>query len=175
MAKGLKALYLLEAKCKRKLERVRRKIKATDAGGSPSSEDSALEELAPKVKKEPVSSSSDEDAGDGDDAIDTAKVVLPEATEGLDEAVVKHEGVGQEVVGDGNVMVVKQENVVEVAGAAAAVNVEQTIAAMRTKSPNYYTKTMGEGGTKVFKCRRCHNSGSTTSHSWDDFCSAVRC
>ena len=69
MAKGLKALYLHEAKCKRKLERVRRKIKSTDAGGSPSSEDSALEELAPKVKKEPASSSSDEGDGDGDDAV----------------------------------------------------------------------------------------------------------
>ena len=174
MAKGLKSLYLLQAKCQRKLERVRRKIKETDKGGDPSSEDSSLEELAPLVKTEPVSSSGDEGVGDAG----VGGVILPEST----EMVVKDEGVKQElsggvgaVVGDGNVVVVKQENVVEGAGAAAVVNVEQTIAAMRTKSPNYYTKTMGEGGTKVFKCRRCHNSGSTTSHSWDDCCSAVRC
>ena len=82
-------------------------------------------------------------------------------------------GVGA-VVGDGNVVVVKQENVVEGAGAAAVVTVEQTILSLREKNPNYYKVIKGEGGTKTYKCRRCHNLGATTSHSWDAFCSEPR-
>ena len=77
MAKGLKSLYLLEAKCKRKLDRVRRKIRATDNGGDPSSEDSSLEELAPLVKTEPVSSSGDEGVGDAG----VVGVILPDSME----------------------------------------------------------------------------------------------
>ena len=209
MAKGLKNLILLEAKVKRKLEKVRRKIRETDNGGSPSSEDSELEDFKPKVKRVAVSSSSDE--GEGDSDVGGAGV-------GGAEVAVKNDGVKQEVPGDffctecgeaglsewggkckkcgGKAVVVKQEVVGEGAEAAgkgegkgkgAAENVVAGAGAadkgegkgipqvpIKTKNANYYKSLKGEGGTKSYVCRRCFDGASSTSHSWDAFCTEPR-
>ena len=209
MAKGLKNLCMLEVKVKRKLEKVRRKIRETDNGGSPSSEDSELEDFKPKVKRVDVSSSSDE--GEGDSDVGGAGV-------GGAEVAVKNEGVKQEVPGEffceecgeagcsewggkcekcgGKAVVVKQEIVVEGAGAAgkgegkgkgAAENVVEEAgaagkgegkgkgAALRERNANFYKVIKCADGSKTFKCRRCFLvGGGTTSHSWDSFCTEPR-
>ena len=84
--------------------------------------------------------------------------------------------VSEEVIGE---MAVKQEkkeekDPVEVATASAAAQVAETMSALRKKSQNYYTNIATEGGVKTYKCRRCHNACSTTSHSWDVVCSATK-
>ena len=171
MAKGLKALYLLQVQCQRKLERVRRKLKRLDRGESPSSEDSTLEELGEegKVKKEISSSSSDEDVGNKSAGASAAKVELPEVVKGSGEVAVSKEGGKQDVVGEEVKTNVKQEKVEKGVGGADPCDTMATLQAMRQKSPNYYTKGRDEEGMMVFKCRRCHNTLSTTSHSWDIF------
>jgi hypothetical protein len=168
MAKGLQSLYLLEVKLKRKMEKVRRKIRETDNGGSPSSEDSELDELAPKiVKKEPDDSSSGEGDGEADKGM--VEVVLPEAKEGKEAVVVKQEVQKQEVPGV-VVTEMKKKTV------ASDVPDMDTMLALRQKAPNYYTK-VSEDGVRVLRCRRCVNDAngdpSTTSHSKDALCGVV--
>ena len=173
---------------KRKLEKVRRKIRETDKGGSPSSEDSELEDFKPKVERVAVSSNSDEDEGDSD---------VGGAGVGGAEVAVKNDGVKQEVPGeffctecgeagcsewggkcekcDGKAVVVKQEVVVEGAGAAGKGDGKGKGAELRQRNANFYKVIKSADGSKTFKCRKCFLvGGGTTSHSRDSFCDEPR-
>ena len=160
MVKGLKGFILLQAACVRKLERVRKKIKQMNRGESPSSEDSSLEDL-------------DEGGGDKSTGAIATKAEPPGDMKESDEVAVSKEEGKQDVVGEEVKTHVKQENGEKKDGAEPC-DTMATMQAMRQKSTNYYTKHRDDEGTLVLKCRKCHNALSTTSHSWDVFCSAER-
>ena len=165
MVKGLRGFILLEAACKRKMENCRKKIKQLNRGESPSSEDSSLEDLD-EVKVV--------EKNDGVKQEVPEEFFCPECGEaGMCVFGGKCEKCG------GKAAVVKQEVVVEEAGAAGkgegkGKGAAKNVVPIKMKNDNFYKSLKGEGGTKSYICRRCWEGSGSTSHTWDGFCTEPR-
>ena len=186
MVKGLRGFILLEAACKRKMENCRKKIKQLNRGESPSSEDSSLEDLDEVkvvekndgVKQEVPEEFFCPECGEAGMCVFGGKCEKcgGKAAVVKQEVVVEEAGAAGKGKGKGKEAA---ENVVEEAGAAGkgegkGKGAAKNVVPIKMKNDNFYKSLKGEGGTKSYICRRCWEGSGSTSHTWDGFCTEPR-